>query len=737
MNYVLSPTALDLLLSTDHGGNQAWPPSVEWCKHGNIFSVSDDRQCTYLITPADVLLLGGRLLISSRCTDRLQGLDARRLRTTLERLNRLLHASRHPPLRLPLSYSEFHADNKVAFFALPPASGSWRWIAATLRQQDGDVFLFDYSEPDSPARLQDVAVDLSAARSMVEQWASAVSKIPTGVPDAEGEADAGTIQPSVDLDAITFDAVARHRDYSAWYDLLTEKQRSFVLNDTDRSVRLRGPAGSGKTLALVMKAVRAVQRSADRGEDIRVLFATASWAMAEQVDAIIQQLDLGEARSIDILPLIQLAKDLPGTTSVAGTQNLGEDSLDGRRRQLDLIDSILGAFATNVWPFQKRGCTGDFSYRFDAAQGTNARKMLVWDLMHEFSSVIAANGILPGTQAERKYLEVVRRPWMMPVTNTNEKRIVLRLYVDYVESLRRDRLRSIDQIVSDCLSYVETFAWNIRRREDGYDVLFVDEFHLFSEQEQILLHSLSRNPEDYARLYTASDPDQSPFEYFLGVAAKQLLRRDSGELGHLSDRYSVVDLPDIHRFTPEILALVRHVHNTFPVFDLGTSLRTDLSDVVSRVLSGEKPVLAIVATREEEVSTVRRRTSELLAERRRVAIVVVDPNALEEYEKALQADRKVSVLRSRDDIDGLRYTKTGVTLAAAEYVAGLQFDSVIVAGLPATDASGRESTHEKRRAMSLLYLAITRASRYAEIVVNRESGVPELFVRAAAAGVFA
>jgi hypothetical protein len=74
-------------------------------------------------------------------------------------------------------------------------------------------------------------------------------------------------------------------------------------------IRLRGAAGTGKTLAMVLKALKTKYDADDAKETMRILFVTHSWAMAEYVDQQIQNLDKRKdsKSTIDVFPLLYLA----------------------------------------------------------------------------------------------------------------------------------------------------------------------------------------------------------------------------------------------------------------------------------------------------------------------------------------------------------------------------------------------------------------------------------------------
>jgi hypothetical protein len=361
--------------------------------------------------------------------------------------------------------------------------------------------------------------------------------------------------------------------------------------------------------------------------------------------------------------------------------------------------------------------------------------------MLEFASVLSAHGILPGINAERQYLGLQRTPWMMPLETDSDKVFVLLVYSRYVESLREEGMLTTDQLINDFLNYLETFAWNIRRKKDGYDLLLVDELHLFSEQERLVLHYLTRSAEQYPRMYMALDPRQSPAEIYMDVGDRAITRGESGVADEYLGNVEAVELDTVHRFTPEILGLVRHVNQSYPALGLGDDWRMDLGDVESSAPAGSTPRLVTHATFSEEVTSVIERAAELAREAgdERVAVIVLEPLLLSAFANAArEGGLNVSIIEGRDDVETLQYARRSTIIGGAEFLAGLQFGAVLVAGLPAVNGRYANLGHQRRRFLSLLYLAVSRATDQVEIHVNDEhGGVPEILESAADGGLVA
>src|SRR5262249_30100790 len=157
---------------------------------------------------------------------------------------------------------------------------------------------------------------------------------------------------------------------------------------------------------------------------------------------------------------------------------------------------------------------------------------------------------------------------------------------DYINGLAQDRLLTVDQLVNDFLNYLETFSWNILRDAEGYDFVFVDELHLFTEQERLSLQYLARPASQYPRLFMALDPRQAPSEVYAGVPASVVARGESGRADLDLGEVPALELSTVHRFTPEILKLVQHVHRSYPALDLGPDWEVSLESVKSSVSTG-------------------------------------------------------------------------------------------------------------------------------------------------------
>ncbi|MET7408402.1 UvrD-helicase domain-containing protein [Streptomyces parvulus] len=656
-------------------------------------------------------------------------------RDVLSRMKNFAERARTPgPLSLPRQWHQYKYNNYIAFRAASKIdTHASRWIAEVTLGGRADIIFWATTTSDKKSTLEEFDSRRPAAPELDGVWAQAVAASQDHFAQARSQpADVDMSLPALEQ------STTKGWTYAQWLEAVSKEQRAFIEADTNKSIRLRGPAGSGKTLALTLKAIREVLKARETGGDVRVLVGTHSWALAAQISDSIDSMGLGLLHEIDVLPLLEIAKMISPQyvqDVSSGFNMIGEDSLSGKQAQLDEILEVLDDFITGDWITYKTRVSESLRNRFDSVDG-DERRALAWDLLIEFGSVIGAAAIFPGAGSELRYIQLPRASWMLPLNTREDLRVVFEVYTRYWASLDERSLTTSDQVLADFLIHLSTNTWNRARRMQGYDSVFVDEFHLFSPLERQVLHYLTRDTSIYPRVFMAVDPRQSPSEAFIGLAADET-RSSNGtptddNLGDVAN----FELTTIHRFTPQILGLIKHVHHEFPTLDLGQEWDIDFTQVESAQVDGSLPHLISAASRPGEEDDIVRAVQALYPAGR-LALAVVDFRQWQRFSGlASRIGRSgkfhVSTVSGRSDIEGLGYRRRGLVVGTAEYLAGLQFDSVLVAGVPDMNASAR-TANERIRHLSLLYLALSRAQAEVRVFVNEDDGgAPEVLLRAVA-----
>lgn len=640
---------------------------------------------------------------------------------------------------LPQGWRQYKHQSLVSFFAVPGTqdSNKSRWIAELLQGDQHDVVVWGISGASGRELLEEFS---RSARDLAgkfrSSWLEAHAESQHTFIEEERSNSVGSDFFLGPLEV----SPTKGWPYEKWIGEISADQRAFIEAGTDRSIRLRGPAGSGKTLAIVLKAIREAEAAAQSENEIRLLVVTHSWALATEISDSLESVGQRLFPEVDVFPLLEIAKSISPqyVHDDSGFNLVGDDSQSGKTAQLDEILEAIDEFLAGDWITFKANASPELRDRLETHEA-DGRFALAWDLLIEFGSVIGASAIFPGAGAEARYLNLGRSSWMMPFQRRDDLRVVFAIYSIYMRSLEARSLLTADQVMADLLSHLETHAWNRARKSQGYDLIFVDEFHLFSPLERQVIHYLSRDVGSYPRVFMALDPRQSPSEAFIGSASDETLTgltANESNFGEVSN----YELTTVHRFTPQILDLIAHIHHSFPTLNLGDDWDVDFSEVDSSRVAGSIPRVVHSASRAGEEEEVLKAVQEVYSHNR-IALAVVDAQEWRGYsDLAAQLSRSgkyhVSIISSRTETETLRYRRRGVVVAPVEYLAGLQFETVLVAGIP--DLASLSTRSDRTRLLSLLYLAVSRAENDVRLFVNdHNGGVADVFQQAIASGILA
>lgn len=533
------------------------------------------------------------------------------------------------------------------------------------------------------------------------------------------------------------------RTFDDWYQShLTNDQRSFVDFQMNQSARLKGAAGTGKTLALVIKFLKEIYEKQERGEDVKAAFLAHSFSTVELIRRFISFIDKKGLMFADhegVSLTITTLHDLANTHLQYDLNNIQPISIDGkegRELQLEIIQDIVDEFITNRWIKFAKNCTAEFQKLISAARGSDDNKLFCFDVMSEFACVLDTYGAKTQEERQEKYLKEKRLAWMMPLKTASERHVILELYKDFGKSLRGYGVISVDQMVSDYLSFLESFRWDAIRNREGFDFVFVDELHLFNRQERLSFHLLMNNPHIQPVVLMAYDPKQSPRDTFLDMpTADNTVYRlwQDARLG----KVEAFQFQDVFRYTPQIQKFLHYLDQSFPAENFGSEWDGDMGKSV--IDDGPHPEVHTKNGPQElyeEVFAKAKSEARAKSGGKRVAVICLNDKLFETYRKAGQYHGSFIDISARDQISNLSYAGKRFVLSMPEYVAGLQFETVYL-----IDANKFEisefggGTNGRRKFVSNIYLGASRAENKLEIYCSLErGGLPDLFDKAISNG---
>lgn len=607
------------------------------------------------------------------------------------RIARVVTGLKSPPIHLPRAWSEYHYQNLLAFFASPREVSNYRWIS----EIDGERKCVRFET------LTNASVETSLQEYQPPKWPDSFSN------DFESFFGA-TIQPresdnvqddalarQLELPAIGSSSVVQGRTYEDWNAFLTDEQKHLLSEDIRSSIRIVGPAGSGKTLSLCLRAIQISRDEDVKRKEARILLATHSWAMSERIDGVLRALNSGVSpERITVFPLMSLLDMHAGHVGNGRVEIIGDDSSDGRNKTIDIIATVVEGIETG----SSAGLSNWLVDGLEHVPGSKPRRELIINLYEEITGVLSASGVAPDdADAVRDYLRAEREDWMPPFASMQDRAFVVDVYKSFLGKLVDRAAITTDQFILDSIRVLETFSWRMRRETEGYDFILVDELQLFDPQERACLELLGRS-KNGVPFVSAEDPSQ-------GVFSALNARRTSTS-------NELIYLETLHRFRKGIFDFISFIYQKFPLNALPLRVESEADDSIKR------PTMLICDEGEDRSKFVASIVSEVNSNSFPAGTICVitigdDDHAIA---SALREKRiHCTELHSFDDVEKLAYVKRTVVVSPWEFIGGTQFDHVIVA---AFGVSKPELQFARLREMISVYLACSRAAESLRIVVQ-------------------
>ncbi len=586
--------------------------------------------------------------------------------------------------------------------------------------------------------------DLSSILPPRELMQAAIEHIPAALALYEEAAPNGSFGNAVTLDNQLPSKASDFFTTEEWYDSrLTFAQRKFVDHPLTTSVRLVGPAGTGKTVALVVKCIKEIKKSLSENSNKRFLFLTHANDTASAVEDLIQVMEpdsgleflASDSPLITVTTLYGLA-DEQMRYDLAGIRPFSIDGHEGKSFQAYVLNETIEEYKNGNWIIYQGSCSAPFSQYMSSSPDSGERRFFLWELLNEFACVLDAEGMRSSSARRAQYLTERRKVWMLQLATKEEREVVLDLYDDFRSKLRINKVIGGDQMVTDYLNHLDSFKWEATREDQGYDAVFVDELHLFNRQERMVFRHLLRSPIETPIVFMAYDAKQSPRDTFLklpSVESKQLDLWKDAKLGKVEK----IELVDVFRYTPQITRALSCIDEQFP----GQNLDDDWPQYagISQIEDGMVPTICNLESINAVYSIVFKRAKtaqKALGRGGRVAVLCASNELFLKYLDFTAYRNDFVSITSRDDASGITKSVRKFIFSMPEYVAGLQFDTVYLIDVNKNEIpEGPYSTAATRKFIAQIYLGASRAERVLELYSSDEhGGISSTVSRAVLAG---
>jgi len=515
---------------------------------------------------------------------------------------------------------------------------------------------------------------------------------------------------------------------------LTEAQRKILDSDVlyKQPLRIIGAAGSGKSLLMQLLCIRQLAHAKETSSPATILYVVHNNEMADSITERFKTLGAGEYvdqrldQRIEIRTLFGYAQQ---RLNLLNTDIIDKDAYQTKSFQLSIIIECIDEVAARLPELVVKDKL--LSHLADP-QGN--RTLYAEIISTEIGVAIKGRDL---TRDKTKYLKS-EKPLSRfhGALNASEKEFVYEVFLAYHRKVFDEfEVLDSDDVALTLLGHLRTPLWEMRRKKEGYDFVFVDETQLFNENERQLLHLLTKAGDDYVPIALALDEAQSLYGAISAGFATLGIENISNQ-----------KLNTVHRCTSDILKLAFFViqrttdlfTNEFPNF---TSSTVTLVPDDHRLAAKPKIVTQPQDSDNLPKAVLKEVRSMRKHDLRQIAIIVHSDrywNDLITYFKNPSVDLPWVVHSIRGE--RLDQRRPIVAITKPEFVGGHEYDGVITVGIekglvppPIKNHSGLEVALEQQ-SLRELYLSFTRAKYRLVIFISKNSLPSTIITDAATAG---
>lgn len=532
------------------------------------------------------------------------------------------------------------------------------------------------------------------------------------------------------ISVYTLDQISKQspppNSFDYWMARLSVPQLKIINSSLKRPVRIQGAAGTGKTLALILKAISEYRKAVFKKEDFKAIFLTHSNATRDTIKYYIETIngsneifDDKKQQSIKISTLYSHFLDML-QSDISSSDVLENDAYDAKIMQELYVSECLEKHSKSIIKTGGDNFSKDFIKFINSLEAPVVSTML----MHEFS--VQLKGKSSGDFEKYKLLPPL--PSGVPAQNTYDKMFVFRIYTEYQKIFDSLGQFDADDIALSAHSKLNTPIWKRRRLSDGYDCIFLDETHLFNLNELQTIHFLTKN-EKVLPIIFAIDTAQAIGELACDGDALAQYFCGTGEI-------EGEQMKTVFRSTHEVANLAAAILTSgAQVFTNLTSLYSDASfsaNYFDPSVDGIIPQYFLKNSDKEIIEHTISLISEFLKTgipASDICIIIFADDIKNNFFESLDSKRfKYTTIMRRGDFLETRNAKehNKIIVSFPEYVGGLEFDTVILLGVDAgrvPQAQSDISEHFfKYTATTKLYISVSRAKRNVVILGDQNRG---------------
>nr|WP_294502116.1 UvrD-helicase domain-containing protein [uncultured Rhodopila sp.] len=509
-----------------------------------------------------------------------------------------------------------------------------------------------------------------------------------------------------------------HWDAAGWLNSgrLSDAQKRVLNSGALRRhpIRIVGPAGSGKTLLMQLLALSYLDTARASGQPIRMLYIVHNAAMAQSVVDRLRVLGADEYLTGNSQCLIVTTLSEYGRSIVGLSETMVIDK-DAQKTKIFQFEQVREALRATLDESERVIPTS--SLLTQVHSNDELFDLFAILVMAEISTAIKGRGL---TDDPMRYIGAdTPLSRLHKILGPKERRVVFDTFRKYHEVVFEGfEMLDTDDVALSLAGRLRTPVWQLKRKTEGFDFVFVDEAQLFNENERRVFSFLTKGTTSHVPIALALDEAQEPF----GFSAPGL-----ATLG-IADALDE-QLPSNHRSTKEIVDLAFFViqrttdlfSNEFPDFT-----NIGVHNYGSKQLAATPPI--IVPCHEDSPSFGKflvRQVQRLRAKNvRQIAVICHAEGYWTEVTEEFKASElPLHIITQRGE--KLNPDQPLVIISRPAFIGGQEFDAAILVGLERGIMPPRVSDNPaltaalEQQVLREVYLAVTRARDRVVVALNR------------------
>lgn len=620
--------------------------------------------------------------------------------------------------------------NKTVIFPFPFSTGSSFRIVLERNPSDkrlnarginNSILAYKYGEEGASAGI-DENPDLGIFRKGGENYIEYIQELKRKINEQKkSEVEQKNSECAIHMyssENVIASSEFKFMNYEKQIGKLTSSQSNIVnCADLNSPIRVEGPAGTGKTAALVLRAIKILDEATKEGKELSVIFFTHSKSTESAVKYMIMHLaqekwlDSNNAQRICVTTLQDFCVKYIG---IQDTQIIDLDASEAKQYQLLLIQDALCKLKGAVFNTFRYIMSDDAVSFFENEE----ENKIVLMLQYEFS--IRIKGMAEGDLERYKKIEPLSNG--IPLKKDEDKEFVFRIFREYQQALEGQSVYDTDDIILEALARLNAPLWRRARVKEGIDYLFVDEMHLFNLNEQQVFHFLTK------------DGEQKKIPICFALDYGQVV----GERGNIQDNYVEKTLSVGQAMCEELGTVFR---SSQQIAELCASITASGALLFDSFVNPYKYCESSFTAREEELCEIPKlvmyendidmkesleKHIKLLINKYKcqpceVALVFFDEEMLIKNFTVNIGKYPVNYINGRRNTRDVTET-TKVVCSLPEYINGLEFKCVILVGVdegrvPQSGIYDISSNFLKYNALNKLYLSCSRA-QYSIVILG-------------------